>query len=487
MGPQPPPPSDGFDRITLEPGSGFIFNPPGRANTGFNIFWDGNRLTGSDGARFADPESADDAGKVGPAPDEGYVTSAIAPAPDMVLHVRVTEDGETKTYTLWIPPPQDLGGQPGPLTFDWRPAELTPPPPAGPLPQAFEEVHFVDQFFQGGADVAGTNLLVTMGLLLLLLAGASLFNEALEENIRGFGVRSVPLPGPLGAGMNWLGDAWRSIAAFWAAIIPGRTWLDRAIGPAALLLGTGFIYSLLEPGVGWNERSFTLFVSLVISQGVLVLFYEGGKAWLYRRTLRVDAGMRLFPACIIIALVSVLISRAAGFHPGIVIGFVAAAVVLGEGDFTQEERGRSWALIAAFMLAISVLAWIAAIPLHELYKASPNVWTGLPEAVAISVFVVCLEGLLFSLIPLEFMDGWRIWKYSPVAWVALFVPSTFLFIQILFNDDEAYLDLVSSQKSITGLIILVGYLGVTFGTWAFFRWRIDKKPKVAESGETPGG
>ena len=69
--------------------------------------------------------------------------------------------------------------------------------------------------------------------------------------------------------------------------LPYRQWMDRAIGPTALLLGTGFIYSLLEPNFGWNERSLTLFISLVVSQGVLVAMYEGGKAWLYRRALRV--------------------------------------------------------------------------------------------------------------------------------------------------------------------------------------------------------
>ncbi len=224
----------------------------------------------------------------------------------------------------------------------------------------------------------------------------------------------------------------------------------------------------------------------MVSQGVLVLLYEGGKAYLYRRNMQVEAGLRLFPACIIIALVSVAISRAAGFQPGIVIGFVAAAVILNDKEFTREERGRSLALIAAVMLAVSVAAWLAAVPLHTLYRDNPSVWTALPEATAVSIFVVCLEGLLFSLIPLEFVDGWRIWKWSPWVWLALFIPSAFLFTQILFNGEEAYLDLVASQKSITGAGVLVAYIGFTFGTWAYFRWRADRKdqmtPPDAEAG-----
>ena len=469
--------------MILEPGTGFTFDPPGVAGSGFNIFWDGNRLTGSDATRFAEPAEAARSGDVGVAPGEGYVLNVIAPRVGTVLHVRVPGVSGLGAYTIWVPPGQDLGNEPGPLIFDWKPAVLAPAE-SDSLPEAFEEISFVNRIFEGGTDVAATNAAVTIAILLLLLAGASVFNEALEENVRGLGVQGVALPGPFDSARRVLASIWHAIAGFWAAIIPGATFLDRALGPAALLLGTGFTYSLLEPGFGANEQSFTLFIGLVVSQGVLVLFYEGGKAWLYRRNLRVDAGLRLFPACIIIALVSVLISRMAGFQPGFVIGFVAAAIIVGKPDFSEDERGRAWALIAAAMLGVSVLAWIAAIPLHELYKANPNVWTGLPEAVAISIFVVCLEGLLFSLIPLEFMDGWRIWKWSPLAWLGLFVPSVFLFMQILFNHEEAYLDLIASQKSLTGLAVLFGYIGVTFGTWAYFRLRVERKNRA--SFETPG-
>src|SRR5690349_22063824 len=45
-------------------------------------------------------------------------------------------------------------------------------------------------------------------------------------------------------------------------------FLDRALAPAILLLGTGLIYSVLDPSFGLNEKTFTLFVSLVISQEI---------------------------------------------------------------------------------------------------------------------------------------------------------------------------------------------------------------------------
>lgn len=464
--------------MSLAPGGGFSFGG------GTHITWDGKTLSGANGTTFTPLQPAADGDALGDAPAGGFDLVTFQPNPGFGAHVLVTDGTTGARYTIWFPPGQNLS-QPGAnLLFDWKAANsavLAVGPPSNPFPKALEDINSPLSLFSGGSEVAATNFLVTVGLLVLLLAGATVFNRTLEENVTGLGVRGLRLPGPFSSVTLAAGSLWASIAATWAAIVPGRTWIDRAAGPAALLLGTGFIYSLLEPGFGLNEASFTIFVSLVVSQGVLVLGYEGGKAWLYRRSLDVEAGLKLFPACIIIALVSVAISRAAGFQPGIVVGFVASATMLGTKSFSAEDRGRALAIVATVMLAVSVVAWVAAVPLHALYRSSPSVWTALPEATATSIFVVCLEGLLFSLIPLEFVDGWRIWRWSPFAWLGLFVPSVFLFIQILFNDDEAYLDLIASQKSLVGFGILIGYVAMTFGTWAVFRWRAERKAGLAEA------
>jgi hypothetical protein len=186
-------------------------------------------------------------------------------------------------------------------------------------------------------------------------------------------------------------------------------------------------------------------------------------------------------------VLSVAISRIANFQPGIVVGFIAAASVLESDDhISDDERGRATARIAAVMLAVSLAGWVLAIPLHSLYRDSPSVWTALPEATAVSIFVVCLEGLLFSLMPLEFMDGWRIWRWSKLAWLGLFVPTAFMFIQILFNAEDSYLDFIASHRSISGAIIIACYLAATWGTWAYLRTRTERGGELPEgTPETP--
>jgi hypothetical protein len=141
---------------------------------------------------------------------------------------------------------------------------------------------------------------------------------------------------------------------------------------------------------------------------------------------------------------------------------------------TTSAPRRAYAIIAAALLTVSLAAWLLAQPLHQLREDNPGFWTSLPESVALAVFVVCLDGLMFSLIPLRFMDGARIWAWSRLVWFALFLPTAFFFAQVLFNDSDAYLDLFSRSRSIATVTVLSGYMLLTFGTWAYFRWRAER-------------
>lgn len=82
--------------------------------------------------------------------------------------------------------------------------------------------------------MAITNLIITGVLLMLLLGGAALFNEALEENLRQ--VSFAPqLRGRAAEFMDTLRGWWAKIASVWATIVRGDTLAVRALGPAVLL------------------------------------------------------------------------------------------------------------------------------------------------------------------------------------------------------------------------------------------------------------
>lgn len=474
--------------MTLPQGAGYLFATRSVVATGGNIVWADGTLTGGKGVTFSAATSSTDPNAVA-APTTGIDATALKPAAAETFFVNVKNGDETKTYRLWVPENEDITPR-GNFTFDWKLERTTVAPPVqGAMPKLLSDVHLPSEAFDTGGGVITTNLIITLVLLALLLVGAEIFNEALRDTMVDWNLRSVPVPAAVAAGF---GQARRfaSVVEFdWQRWIPDYKNVDRVLAPLLLLVGTGLIYCLLDSEAGFNEHTITLFVSLVVSQGILAVAYEGGKAFLYRRSMRTRAIVHLYPPCILIAIVSVIISRIAGFHPGIVVGFIAAAVIVGHEEYTVEARGKALGSMAAALLGISVAAWILAMPLRDLYHADPSIWTAIPEATAVSTFIICLEGLFFSMIPLRFMDGWHIWRWNKFAWAGIFIPTAALFVQVLYNHSDEYLDFLGSHRSIGGIAIIILYLAATWGTWGYLRYREENRERheaeESEAEETP--
>lgn len=348
------------------------------------------------------------------------------------------------------------------------------------VPEAFSDINLPNQLFSGGAEVTATNFALVLALALVLLIGGTLFNVALEEHGSSVRLSALTVPGPISPVLRAVREAVRDVLKAWANLIPGETWVDRAAAPVALLAFTALIYGFLQPGFGFNQPSLIVLLSLVVSKWLLTTQYVGGKALMVRRFTGTKAGMKLFPACIVIALVSVVISRLGNLQPGFVIGFVAGVSVLDRRSVDPRKLGRASGIASAVSLLIGISAWLGAVPLHALAQDHPGFWTRLGESVALSVFVVSVDGLMFSLIPLKFMDGAQVWQWSKRAWFLLFIPTAFLFVQVLFNDSESYTGLFARARSVSAIAVLACYGIVTFGTWAYFRRISEREPESAQ-------
>lgn len=476
--------------MTLPNGAGYLFGSRSIVATGGDILWNDGTLSGRNGVTFSSATNSTNPDE--PAtPTTGIDGLSIAPSGATTFFVNLKDGNETKTYRLWIPENENVtkGGN---LTFDWRlDRTVQAAPVQGPLPKLLSDVHLPNEAFDTGGGVITTNLIITLVLLVLLLLGAEIFNEALRDTMVDWNLRSVPVPAVVAAGFGRARGLVSAVEFDWERFVPDYKNVDRVLAPLLLLVGTGLIYCLLDKEAGFNEHTITLFVSLVVSQGILAVAYEGGKAFLYQRSMHAPARVHLYPPCILIAIVSVIISRFAGFHPGIIVGFIAAAVIMGHEEYTVEARGKAMATMAAVLLAISVSAWLLAMPLLDLYHSSPSIWTAIPEATAVSTFIICLEGLFFSMIPLRFMDGWRIWLWSKWVWLALFVPTTLLFVQVLYNHQDEYMEFLGSHRSVWGIAIVVLYLLATWGTWGYLRYKEEAREHAESQHEppaaTPGG
>jgi hypothetical protein len=304
-------------------------------------------------------------------------------------------------------------------------------------------------------EVIGTNLGLALFFALALGLTSALFNSTLEENEELIDARLAPLLVPLRRA---------------AARLPRLAGQGIRIAQAVLLLLlAALLYAFLDPGFGISAGGATIYFSLLVALVVSIYSYKGIQVLLGGRFYQLRARFRLFPIALAFGLLCVLLTRWMDFHPGYLYGFVAGFAFLG----MEAETPRRWALLvlagACALLVASLVAWGLAAPVHKL-AADGSAGASVLYGALVAVFVAGLEGLLFALAPLTFMDGSRVMAWSRVAWGAAFGLAAWLFFHVLINPGSAYLDALAGKKVLVMLGTLAAYGLLAVGAWLFFRW-----------------
>ena len=308
--------------------------------------------------------------------------------------------------------------------------------------------------------VIATNMLLALIALVCLLMATTMFNSTVKENSSAFDLPRLALP---------------AVATLRAPVLPeGIAHLAVFIRPLALLAATAAIYAVLDPNFGWNNETVVVFAGLLGGLALTTFLFEGGQVLVSSRRFGIPAHMRLFPLALLIAVISVALTRITDFHPGVIFGFISSAIVLASGEDRRREGLIVWVPLAC-LLAMSVLALALVTPLRDWSAGRSDIWSKVPETIAVAVFVGGAQGVLLSLIPLSFHDGEKVWKWSKYAWFALALPASFLFFHTLVNTDESYEDLSSDTNALTMLAICGGFLAASSVFWLFFRLRSNSE------------
>lgn len=327
----------------------------------------------------------------------------------------------------------------------------------------------------GDTGVIATNLALAAGSLVLILVTATLFNQTVQENseeIHGFFRR---LMGPLRSVVDAAGSILGSAAE-------GRPWMSAVGGPVAMLGLAGVIYGFSEPGFGLNTKSLVLFLSIVLGFAVVMYSYNGSQVLMTRRAFRAPAAIRMIPIGIGIAIVSVILSRLENFQPGIIYGFIATYAVLGAVDLDHRQNGQVVLVPGLALLAVCVSAWLLVSPFRDLAQDNNSWLAAVPEGVAVAVFVGGLEGLFFNMVPLQFMDGYKVWRWNKLAWVAIAGASAFLFWHVLLNTESESFSALQETMPATAAVIVGICLVLTAALWLYFRLRAgggEGRPQAA--------
>ncbi len=350
----------------------------------------------------------------------------------------------------------------------WSPALVEPGPPQTEFVESVPDPDDIST----DPDVVGSNMTLTLFVIFSFAFTSVIFNQTLASN-------REEIEGWVGRFFAPFRRLSRIAEQRYDAVAERRPWVQRVVGPAVILVLTGLFYGFLSPDFGFNTKSIVLFLSLVVGVGAITYVFAGGEALFTRRRFGLRAGVKLYAVALAIAVGSVLVSRLVDFQPGFIVGFVASYTLLAPAALDRKQDGQAAFFPAIALLALSLIAWVLLIPLREVTQESDNSWVGLPEGMAVAVFVAGLQGSLFSMIPLSFMHGARIAQWNRLLWLLMFGVAGFLFWHVFLNPEGAYLEAVEQGRVIAALALLSFYSVVTLVAWVYFRERVYGWPMPA--------
>jgi hypothetical protein len=301
--------------------------------------------------------------------------------------------------------------------------------------------------------------------LITILLTATLFNQTVQENsddIEAFFGRFLSPFRAIGHALNGIFNTASGNGTGFASVV----------APFSILSLTALVYGFAEPGFGFNDKSLVLVASLIFGVGAVTYTYSGSQALICRRGHGVPSGVKLFPIGLAVAVLCVLVSRVENFQPGIIYGFIASFAVFGAVTLDRRQMGQLVFIPGIILLGVCILAWFLVDPFRELAQDHKDSWlAAVPEGIAAAIFVGGLEGIFFNMIPLEFMDGKKLWDWNKAAWVGMAGVTAFLFWHVLLNTEDSYFSALQETTPLTAILLIGICMALTLAVWTFFKLR----------------
>jgi hypothetical protein len=307
------------------------------------------------------------------------------------------------------------------------------------------------------------NLALAVVLVLLIAFPAHLFNNTLAENYDEV--------------LGWLGPIERKLHH----VKRMRGKVPTPIVLAGMGIGGSILFGLLDPDFGFNRASLALVLGLLAALVMVSTVYDVARARYMRKHFGVVASVRGYPAGMAVAAVLVVFSRLAHFTPGYLFGVFTA---LGFNQPVDEkEDGKGLAVAASSLLGVAFLCWMLWIPVSAAAeKASPDFVTLFLDAALSTIWIAGVQGVIFGLLPLKFLDGQKVFHWSRVGWGVLYGLGMFAFVHTMVRPGSG----VDQKSFLPALMVFLGFTFLSVLFWGYFRFRTPR-PKAEDEPPPEGG
>ncbi len=291
------------------------------------------------------------------------------------------------------------------------------------------------------------SLLLTLLLLAALALPVGLLNRAAAEQPDRVEALLARLRVPPGTGRP-------APAAFLTAVAV------TAVAGAVLL---GF----LTPEFPFDTSAPALLVGLAVAFLVVTAAQQGTQLLYVTRWWGVRCHVGPVPGFLLLGAVGVVLSRAVGLEPGLVLGTLVAFRTA--RPLRTDEEGPAVALAATALTAVGGTAWVVRDPLVAAVGA-PG--TFLADAVATALTVTAVSAaanLVFALVPLSFLPGSALLRWSPALWALFACTGGFAFVHLVVPPAA---DAMAGQAGVLAVVLGV-YLVTAGALWAWLRHGAD--------------
>lgn len=186
--------------------------------------------------------------------------------------------------------------------------------------------------------------------------------------------------------------------------------------------------------------------------------------------------LKMLPGGLLIAAACAVVSTALGLKPGYVYGLILTYVVIRDGRETDRgtpaQKGRAVLGAAVATLAVSVIAWLAWIPVEDAAdRGSTYPPTLVADAVLSATYLMGVQTVLFGLIPLAFLDGYLLSRWKKSIWTICATVAGFAFVHLVYGKQSEQVMEYDGDAVVNmfTLFVLAGAASLAF--WAYVRHR----------------
>lgn len=240
----------------------------------------------------------------------------------------------------------------------------------------------------------------------------------------------------------------------------------------------GIIFAFLEEGTSiFSRQGALLAITLAFSVG-LVSFAGDIARRIAARLWRERSHFNIYPVNLLLAVVTVVISRVVNLSPGIVFGTPGGAEIEdARNPEEQERRDVALALLTILVLVVlGGLGWaatgfiVSSLDTQMEYRIAAIVARVLSAVtnLGLAIFLIALQTSFFEMLPFAYNTGRPIFKWNKLVWGLCFLPIGFLFAHALLNPQYGFLESFVESDVRFLWFIMVMLVGITILLWFYF-------------------